>query len=158
VRRVWSWSQEWRRERSDSACRDDRGAPEGAARVRRDCRVIDRRPDLGGAVAYTRQAKILLLGLDEAALTQFRPATEPHALLLARGAQARFAAAWGLGETGATGPIGNRYGDPAGHTCLAVAGTVERAITLETGRAERLANMHAFAAAALKLLADTIPQ
>jgi nicotinamide-nucleotide amidase len=85
---------------------------------------------LGGAVAYTRQAKILLLGLDEAALTQFRPATEPHALLLARRAQARFAAAWGLGETGATGPIGNRYGDPAGHTCLAVAGTVERAITL----------------------------
>jgi len=59
---------------------------------------------LGGAVTYTRQAKILLLGLDEAALTQFRSATEPHALLLARGAQARFAAAWGLGETGATEP------------------------------------------------------
>ena len=70
----------------------------------------------------------------------------------------RFAAAWGLGETGATGPTGNRYGDPAGHTCLAVGGTVERTITLETGSAERLANMHAFAAAALKLLADTIPQ
>jgi nicotinamide-nucleotide amidase len=109
---------------------------------------------LGGAVAYTRQAKILLLGLDEAALT----ATEPHALLLARGAQTRFAATWGLGETGATGPTGNRYGDPPGHTCLAVAGTVERAITLETGNAERLANMHAFVAAALKLLADTIPR
>ena len=113
---------------------------------------------LGGAVAYTRQAKILLLGLDETALTQIRPATEPHALLLARGAKARFAASWGLGETGATGPTGNRYGDPAGHTCLAVAGVVERAMTLETGSAERLANMHAFAAAALKLLADTIPR
>jgi nicotinamide-nucleotide amidase len=113
---------------------------------------------LGGAVAYTRQAKILLLGLDEAALTQFRPATEPYALLLARGAQTRFAATWGLGETGATGPTGNRYGDPPGHTCLAVAGTFERAITLETGNAERLANMHVFAAAALKLLADTIPR
>ena len=70
---------------------------------------------LGGAVVYTRQAKILLLGLDEAALTQFRPATESHALLLARGVQERFAAAWGLGETGATGPTGNRYGDPPGH-------------------------------------------
>ena len=45
---------------------------------------------LGGAVAYTRQAKILLLGLDEAALAQFRPATEPHAVLLARGVQARW--------------------------------------------------------------------
>jgi len=113
---------------------------------------------LGGAVAYTRQAKIMLLGLDEAALTKFRPATEPHALLLARSVKARFGASWGLGETGATGPTGNRYGDPAGHTCLAVAGPVERAITLETGTAVRLANMHAFAAAGLKLLADTIPQ
>jgi nicotinamide-nucleotide amidase len=113
---------------------------------------------LGGAVAYTRQAKILLLDRNEVALTQCRPATEPHALLLARGARARFAASWGLSETGATEPTGNRYGDPAGHTCLAVAGIVERAITLKTGSAERLANMHAFAAAALKLLADAIPQ
>src|SRR5215468_4295759 len=68
---------------------------------------------LGGAVAYTRQAKILMLGLDETALAKFRPATEPHALLLARGAPARFVASWGLAETGATGPTGNRYGDPA---------------------------------------------
>ncbi len=113
---------------------------------------------LGGAVAYTRQSKMLLLDLDEAALAQFRPATEPHALLLARAARTRFAASWGLAETGATGPTGNRYGDPAGHTCLAVAGAAERAITLETGRADRLANMRAFAAAALKLLADTIPR
>jgi len=100
----------------------------------------------------------LLLGLDEAALTQFRPATEPHALLLARGIKARFGASWGLAETGATGPTGNRYGDPPGHTCLAVAGMVERASTLETGAAERLANMHAFARAALELLAETIPK
>jgi nicotinamide-nucleotide amidase len=113
---------------------------------------------VSGAVVYTRQAKMLLLGLNEAALAQFRPATEPHALVLARAAQARFAAAWGLGETGAAGPTGNRYGDPAGHTCLAVAGIAERTLTLKTGNAERLANMHAFAATALKLLADTIPQ
>jgi PncC family amidohydrolase len=111
---------------------------------------------LGGAVAYTRPAKLMLLGLDEAALAQYRPATEPHALVLARGIQTRFGAIWGLGETGAAGPTGNRYGDPAGHTCLAVAGAAERAITLETGSADRLANMYAFAAAGLKLLADTI--
>jgi nicotinamide-nucleotide amidase len=112
---------------------------------------------VGGAVAYTRQAKLLLLGLDEAALAQFRPATEAHALVLARGIQTRFAATWGLGETGATGPTGNRYGDPAGHTCLAVAGAAERAITIETGSAERLANMYVFAAEALKLLVEVIP-
>jgi nicotinamide-nucleotide amidase len=112
---------------------------------------------LGGAVAYTRPAKMLMLGLAESELTQFRPATEPHALLLARGARARFAAAWGLGESGASGPTGNRYGDPPGHACLAVAGAAERSITIETGSAERLANMHVFAAAALKLLAETMP-
>ena len=81
---------------------------------------------LGGAVAYTRPSKIMLLGLDKAALAQFRPATEGHVLLLVRGAQGRFAANWGLGETGATGLTSNRYGDPVGHTCLAVAGPVER--------------------------------
>src|SRR5487761_2396861 len=66
---------------------------------------------LGGAIAYTRQAKTLLLGLDDAALGQFRPATEPHALLLARRAREQFAATWGLAESGAAGPSGNRYGD-----------------------------------------------
>lgn len=112
---------------------------------------------LGGAVAYTRQAKMLLLGLDEAMLAQARPATEAHALLLARSVRARFTTTWGLGETGATGPTGNRYGDAAGHTCLAVTGPSERALTIETGSNDRLANMHAFTAAALKLLADCIP-
>jgi PncC family amidohydrolase len=109
---------------------------------------------LGGAVAYTRAAKKLLLAASDDALAEFRPATEPHALLLARRAQAQFAATWGIGETGATGPSGNRYGDPSGHTCLAIVGPAERAVTLETGSSDRLANMHAFTAAALKLLAD----
>jgi len=111
---------------------------------------------LGGAVAYTRQAKSLLLALDDAALAEFRPATEGHALLLARSAAARFSATRAIGETGAAGPTGNRYGDPAGHTCLAIAGRAERAVTLETGHANRGANMHAFAAAALELLADSL--
>jgi nicotinamide-nucleotide amidase len=111
---------------------------------------------LGGAVAYTRQAKSMLLAIDEAALGQFRPATEPHALLLARRARTQFAATWGLGETGAAGPSGNRYGDPAGHSCLAITGAAERAITLETGTSDRVANMRAFAAAALELLAGSL--
>ncbi|HEV2625884.1 MAG TPA: CinA family protein [Xanthobacteraceae bacterium] len=111
---------------------------------------------LGGAVAYTRRAKGQLLAIDDAALEQFRPATEPHALLLARRARVQFAATWGLAETGAAGPNGNRYGDPAGHTSLAIAGTAERAVTLETGSSDRLSNMRAFAAAALELLASSL--
>jgi nicotinamide-nucleotide amidase len=111
---------------------------------------------LGGAVAYTRAAKSMLLAVDDAALGQFRSATEQHALLLARRARAQFAATWGLAESGAAGPSGNRYGDPAGHSCLAIAGTAERAITLETGSSDRIANMRAFAAAALELLAGSL--
>jgi nicotinamide mononucleotide (NMN) deamidase PncC len=63
---------------------------------------------------------------------------------------------WALGETGATGPSGNRYGDAAGHSCIAVAGPTERAITLETGSADRRANMDAFAKRALELLLEAI--
>ena len=107
---------------------------------------------LGGAVVYTRQARDRLLDIPHASLAGMRSASEPYALLLARTMQLRFAASWGLAETGATGPSGNRYGDPAGHSCLAIAGMAEQAITLETGAADRLANMHAFAAAALNLL------
>jgi nicotinamide-nucleotide amidase len=73
-------------------------------------------------------------------------------VLLAQTVRQRLSATWGVAETGATGPTGNRYGDPAGHACLAVAGPAKRAITLETGKADRLANMRGFAAAALDLL------
>ena len=61
-----------------------------------------------------------------------------------------------MAETGATGPTGNRYGDAAGHSCIAVVGATERAITLETGSSDRRANMLAFAAAALDLLEEAL--
>src|SRR5262245_5671951 len=74
---------------------------------------------LGGAVVYTRQARQALLDIPDAALAGMRAATEPYALLLARTARERFSSSWALAETGATGPTGNRYGDAAGHSCLA---------------------------------------
>ncbi len=111
---------------------------------------------LGGAVIYTRQAWRAIRDFREELLAGARPATEEHALLRARVIRERFSADWGLGETGAAGPAGNRYGDPAGHTCIAVAGPVERAITLETGSDDRVANMRAFAVAALLLMADSL--
>jgi nicotinamide mononucleotide (NMN) deamidase PncC len=112
---------------------------------------------LGGAVVYTKSSRAALLGIGDAEMQGLRPATEAYALLLARRMRERHGAIWGLGETGATGPTGNRYGDPAGHTCMAVAGPTERAITLRTGSAERLANMDAFAKRALELLVEVIP-
>ncbi|HEX3936675.1 MAG TPA: CinA family protein [Xanthobacteraceae bacterium] len=112
---------------------------------------------LGGAVVYTKAARAALLGIGDADMEGLRAATEPYALFIARRVRERHSAVWGLGETGATGPTGNRYGDPAGHTCIGVSGPAERAVTLRTGSAERMTNMEAFAKRALELLAETIP-
>jgi nicotinamide-nucleotide amidase len=111
---------------------------------------------LGGVVVYTREARRVLLDIPNAALDGVPPTSEPYAALLARAAQARLGTVWGLGETGATGPTGNRYGHPPGHACLAIAGPVERAITLETASPDRQANMRAFGAAALRLLVEAL--
>jgi nicotinamide-nucleotide amidase len=111
---------------------------------------------LGGAVVYTVKSRLVFLGLGEVDLVGMRPSTEAYALLAARRVRERFGADWALGETGAAGPTGNRYGDAPGHSCIAVSGATERAITLETRQTDRVANMRAFAAAALQLLAETV--
>jgi len=107
---------------------------------------------LGGAVVYTRQARSALVGISEADMTGMRAASEPYAALLARTVRERHGATWGLSETGATGPTGNRYGDPAGHTCIGLSGPIARALTLRTGSADRQPNMRAFATRALEEL------
>jgi len=111
---------------------------------------------LGGAVVYTRQSRRLLIDIPDAALDGMRASTEPYALMMARTAQKNFSSTWALAETGATGPTGNRYGDAAGHSCIAIAGLAERAMTLETGKSDRLDNMHAFTAAALNFLLQAL--
>jgi nicotinamide-nucleotide amidase len=111
---------------------------------------------IGGAVVYTRKAGHALLDIPDSALVGVRSASEPYALLLAHTARERFATSWAIAETGAAGPTGNRYGDAPGHTCLAVSGLVERSLTLETGKADRVANMHWFANAALDVLAQCL--
>jgi PncC family amidohydrolase len=107
---------------------------------------------LGGAVVYTGKARMSLLGLTREAVAGMRSSSEPYALLLARTVKGNFAADWGLSETGAAGPNGNPYGDAPGHSCAGLSGPAEMAVTLETGQADRVGNMTAFAARALELL------
>src|SRR5918996_5102863 len=107
---------------------------------------------LGGTVVYTRASRSGLLAIEDRDMEGMRASTEAYALLKARRIRERLGAIWGLSETGASGPTGNRYGDAAGHACIAVAGPVERAITVETGKADREANMWTFTKAALDLL------
>jgi nicotinamide-nucleotide amidase len=107
---------------------------------------------LGSAVVYTRDARRILMDIPDEAMKGIRSASEVYAQLLAGQIRQRFASDWGLSETGATGPTGNRYGDAAGHSCMAVAGLEQAAMTLETGSPDRLANMHVFASTALNFL------
>ena len=111
---------------------------------------------MGGIVLYTRQSWHAVRDFSVELLGGARSATEAHALIRAKIARDRFQADWGIGETGATGPTGNRYGDPAGHACIAVAGRTERVKTLRTGVSDRVANMHTFAAEALNLLKESL--
>lgn len=107
---------------------------------------------LGGAVVYTRQARGGLVGITDDDMKGLRSSSEPYAALLAVKMREKVDATWGLAETGAAGPTGNRYGDPAGHTCVAVAGPGEVALTYRTGSDDRYQNMRAFAVKALETL------
>jgi nicotinamide-nucleotide amidase len=111
---------------------------------------------LGGAVVYTRDARRILMDIPDDAMKGIRSASEAYAKLLASQMRTRFSTDWGLSETGATGPTGNRYGDAAGHSCIGVAGVEQAATTLETGSADRLANMQVFAATALNFLLQNL--
>ncbi|MBR2119282.1 MAG: CinA family protein [Pseudomonadota bacterium] len=112
----------------------------------------------GGGVIYTPRARAALVNItkEEMEAIGMRGATEPYATLLANRARELLNTTWGLSETGATGPSGNRYGDAAGHSCMAVAGPLARVITLETGDSNRIGNMRAFAFRALELFAETM--
>ncbi len=106
----------------------------------------------GGGAVYTRDAKRILMAVSEERMDADRAATEPHALDLARAARERLGAVWGIGETGAAGPTGNRYGEPPGHCAIGVSGKCDSTMVVTTESEEPCSNMVAFAAAALELL------
>jgi nicotinamide-nucleotide amidase len=113
----------------------------------------------GGAITYSARSIRGLAGIsiDRMRADGIRSSSEPYALLLATEIRARHGnISWGLSETGAAGPDGNPYGDPAGHTCMAVVGALTVARTLRTGSDDRVANMWAFAEATLKLFVEVL--
>lgn len=111
---------------------------------------------LGGTVVYTRVARRVLMDMPDASMRGVRSASETYARMLANQIRTRLATDWGISETGASGPTGNGYGDAAGHSCLAVAGPRNEVVTLETGSADRVANMQVFARTALELLLKSL--
>ena len=112
---------------------------------------------VGGGVIYSLKGRDILLDLDKAELTGMRSVTEPYALLQARAIRDRFGSDWGIAETGSAGPAIHPARINAGISCIAVAGPgIAIASTIETGSTDRVANMQAFALAALRLLNDVL--
>lgn len=110
---------------------------------------------LGGASVYTQTARRGLLRFNDAK-AQLRGSTEEYATLTATTMRDLLEADWAIGESGAAGPSGNRYGDPAGHVALAVVGPASATRIVQTGNDDREDNMWAFAQAALDLLYETV--
>ncbi len=77
---------------------------------------------LGGTVIYTAAASRAWMAGEIGAPPGMRGATEAFAGYLAESVRLKVGSTWGIGEAGAAGPA-NPYGDPAGHSWLAISGT-----------------------------------
>src|SRR5690242_21792804 len=62
----------------------------------------------GGSVIYTHHARSGFLDIPNPLPDGMRASSEPYAALLAATVRSRLGSTWGLSETGATGPTGNR--------------------------------------------------
>ena len=113
---------------------------------------------IGGSVIYTRVAQKGLLKVTDGQMDGLRASTEEYASLNAKTIKETLETTWGLSETGATGPSGNRYGDSAGHSCVGVSGPVSRAMPIETGVGEREQNMLSFTKEALGFLINCLEE
>jgi len=76
---------------------------------------------LGGAIAYSRQAKLFLIGIDPAVLDHEGEVSEPVAIQMAQGVRRRFSTTYGVGITGIAGPTGGTASKPVGTVHVAVA-------------------------------------
>ena len=110
---------------------------------------------VGGGTVYTQTARRGILRFNDAKV-QMRGSTEEYATLAASAIRDILETDWAIGESGAAGPSGNRYGNPAGHVALAVVGPVSATRIVQTGNDDREDNMWTFAQAALDLLHDTV--
>ena len=113
---------------------------------------------VGGGVVYSFRARAILFDLPRDAYAGMRGASEDYALLQARAIRDNFGAQWGLAESGSVGGSSHPSGAPAGRSCAAVAGPggFEFTRRTETGSDDRIANMEAFARAALETLEEAL--
>ena len=110
---------------------------------------------VGGGSVYTQTARRGILRFNDAK-AEMQGATEEYATLAATAIRDILETDWAISESGAAGPTGNRYGNPAGYVALAVVGPSSATRVVQTGNDDREDNMWTFAQAALDLLHKTI--
>ena len=114
---------------------------------------------VGGGVVYSVRSRRVLFGLGPGAFRGQQSATESYALMQARGIRDNFGADWGVAETGAVGGSTHPMGVASGTSVAAVVGPgIELTRLTQTGSDVRIANMEAFATAALRLLEAALDQ
>jgi nicotinamide-nucleotide amidase len=109
----------------------------------------------GGGVLYTPKSRTELAGVPAEQYEHYRGTTPDMLNSLAESMLERLGATWCVAESGLAGPSGGRNA-PAGRTLVSVAGPRTANEALETGSAEREANMAAFTTFALRTLRDAI--
>ncbi len=112
----------------------------------------------GGTVIYTPASRKMFLGVSRDDVRGIEPMTEPMAAHFADAVREKLNADWAIAELGIAGPTGSAYGFAPGTCVIAVAGPVPMSATVETGSADREANMWQFTEAALKLFAGALAQ
>ncbi len=94
----------------------------------------------GGIVAYSNEAKVELVGVEESLIARFGAVSAEVARALADGAGERFDADFGIGVTGVAGPGGGTEDKPVGLVCFSVsspeAGRITRSARLPGSRAD----------------------
>lgn len=113
---------------------------------------------VGGGVVYSFRARDVLFDLPREAYSGMRGTSEEYALLQARAIRDNFHAEWGIAESGSVGGSSHPNGAPAGRSCAAVVGPdgFAHALVTETRSDNRIANMEAFARAALQALEECV--
>ncbi|MSQ42281.1 MAG: CinA family protein [Dehalococcoidia bacterium] len=110
----------------------------------------------GGGVTYTLNSRVALAGVPAEYYANYRGTTPEMLATLAEAMRQRLGTTWCIAESGLAGPTSGRSGAPPGRTTMSVAGPVTRTEVIETGLAEREANMVAFTTATLRFLGDAL--
>ena len=113
---------------------------------------------IGGQVVYTAKSIRGVTGLRLRDLKEknIRSSSEPFALFLGEKGVEMYSTDWCITETGAAGPTGNGYGDPAGYSCFAISGKKNISSHINTNSDNRFENMVNFSSAALELFLSNL--